>query len=50
MINHEQPTEHDISTASDRFLLASNEHEDYHDYTYALFQPKILSAISRFKT
>ena len=40
-----QPTNYNISTVSDRFLLASNEHEDYHDDTYALFQPKILLAI-----
>ena len=44
-----QPTEHDISTASDRFLLASNVHEDYHDDRYALFQPKILSTTAALK-
>ena len=44
-----QPTDRDISTASDRFLLASNKHEDYHDGIYALFQPKILSAIAALK-
>ena len=44
-----QPTNHNISTASDRFLLASNEYEYYHDDTYALFQPKILSAIAALR-
>ena len=41
-----QSTDHNIRTASYRFLLASNEHEDCHDDTYVLFQPKILSAIA----
>ena len=44
-----QPTNHNISIALDRLLLASNEHEDYHDDTYALFQPKILSAIAALR-
>ena len=39
-----QPNDDNINTASDRFLLTSNEHKDYHDDKYALFQPKILSA------
>ena len=42
-------TDHNISTASDRFLLASNEYEDYHDDTYVLFQPKILSTIAALR-
>ena len=44
-----QPTDHNIRTALDRFLLASNEHEDYHDDIYALFQPKILSTIAALR-
>ena len=44
-----QPTDNDIRTASERLLLASNEHEDYHDNTYTLFQPKNLSAVAALR-
>ena len=44
-----QPIDRDISTASDRFFLITNEHEDYHYDTHALFQPKILSAIATLR-
>ena len=40
-----QQTDHDISEASERLSLVSNEHEDYHDNIYTLFQSKILSTI-----
>ena len=43
------PTDREINTVSNRLLLASNEHEDYHDDTYALFQPKILPAVASLK-
>ena len=43
------PTDREINTVSNRLLLAPNEHEDYHDDTYALFQPKILSALAAFR-
>ena len=40
-----QPTNHNIRAASEIISLGSNEYEDYHGDTYALFQPKTLLAI-----
>ena len=43
------PTDREISTVSNRLLLASNELEDFHCDTYALFQPKILPAVAALR-
>ena len=46
--NGKATNDHD-SAAPERLSLASNEHKYYHDYTYALFQPKKLSAIAALR-
>ena len=44
-----QPNDHETSAASERLALTLNEHGDYHDDIYALFQLKISSAIAALR-